>query len=63
MNNKQKEICDLLVRIFTVLPVREVTEKEIQEGFNMLDTTEEEWCNIEDCVLEILSEIKVINND
>lgn len=61
MNYNQKEICDLLVRIFTVLPVREITEKEIQEGFNMLDATEKEWCNIEDCVLEILSEIKVIN--
>ncbi len=61
MNDKQKEIADLIVQIFSHLRLDVKYLYTIKEQFNVLSFDDHEWSEIEDHVFEIVKKIEKIH--
>lgn len=62
MNEKQKEISDLIVEIFTDLSFNVKNLYKIKERFNVLSSDDYEWSDIEDHIFEIIKKIEKIHD-
>ena len=61
MNNKQKEICDLIVEIFKDLEFGKNLSHKIIRKFNVLSSDDSEWSIIEDHVFGIIKQLEKIH--
>lgn len=61
MNNKQKEIVELIVEIFSNLRLDVKYLYIIKEKFNVLSSDDHEWVEIEDRVIEIIKKLDKIH--
>ena len=62
MNEKQKEISDLIVEIFTDLSFDVKNLYRIKERFNVLSSDDHEWSDIEDHIFQIIKKIEKIHD-
>lgn len=62
MNEKQKEISDLIVEIFTDLSFNVKNLYKIKERFNVLSSDDYEWSDIEDHIFQIIKKIEKIHD-
>jgi hypothetical protein len=61
MNNKQKEIVELIIEIFSNLRLDVKYLYIIKEKFNVLSSDDHEWSEIEDHVIEIIKKLDKIH--
>ena len=60
MNHKQIEILNTLVEIFSTARLDKTDYNKIKEKFNILQSSDEEWSDIEDYVFIIINKLKFI---
>lgn len=60
MNHKQIEILNTLVEIFSIAKLDKTDYNKIKEKFNILQSSDKEWADIENYVFQIMNKLKLI---